>query len=100
VARRSESIALAEDARVIFSRRDSRVSIPSRAVRMSDWRSCSERASRRRFSDNEDNGTRGVVLEGDLAFLEGKLRGRGEKGGLGGDVRGPWGDNGGVFGDD
>jgi len=39
------------DAALICSRRDSRDSIPWRAVRMSDWRRERERARRRRFSD-------------------------------------------------
>jgi hypothetical protein len=56
VTTRCESICLAVEAAVIESRRVSRVSIPSRARRMSDCSNCRERARRRRFSDNADRG--------------------------------------------
>jgi hypothetical protein len=48
----------------MFSRRVSRVSIPSRARRMSDWRSCRERARRRRFSESVERGAEVSALEG------------------------------------
>jgi hypothetical protein len=48
---RSVSSWRVREASDIRSRRDSRVSIPSRAWRMSDWRRERERASRRRFSE-------------------------------------------------
>ena len=57
VTRRSESICRADEASEILSRRFSRVSIPSRARRMSDCSSWRDRANRRRFSDNADKGT-------------------------------------------
>ena len=57
VTRRSESICRADEASEILSRRSSRVSIPSRARRMSDCSSCRDRANRRRFSDKDDKGT-------------------------------------------
>ena len=64
-ARRSDSTARAVEARFIVSRRVSRVSIPSRARRMSDWRSCSERARRNLFSDNDDRDFVGNDFGGD-----------------------------------
>ena len=55
---RSESIVRAWDASVMFSRRDSRDSMPSLASRISDWSKYRDRARRRRLSDKVDSGGR------------------------------------------
>lgn len=66
----------------MFSSRVSRVSMPSRARRMSDWRSWRERARRRRFSERVDRGTVVSAFEGrrvdfvgeDGGFFEGDFK--------------------------
>jgi hypothetical protein len=64
VRARWESMCRAVEAAVIASRRVSRVSIPSRARRMSDWRRDRDRARRRRFSERADRGRFPLVFEG------------------------------------
>ena len=84
----------------MFSRRVSRVSMPSRARRMSDWRSWRERARRRRFSERVDRGAVVSALEGrrvDFVGEDGVFEGD-FKIDLGGDALGVReGDDGGMF---
>jgi hypothetical protein len=70
----------AVDASEIVSSLDSRVSIPSRARRMSDWRSWRDRASRSRFSERAERGGGSFCGE-----VEGIGKGRGGEG-LGGRI--------------
>ena len=81
VIRLSESASRVLDASDIISRRDSRVSMPSLARRMSDCRSWRDLANRRRFSDSDDRGDRACLVPGDA---DGKEKGGGgERAGAG-----------------